>query len=576
MSRLGAPLSLISRLPTVMRTIAHLRPRQARAQLRHALFGLPSPKVAFGSSPILAIERPHTPFLAPPAHVKRLDEERIEMIGTAIEIDLPIDWESDAGGPLFAYHLHQHEALRLPEFSPRARAAILCDWIQNHPTGVGWNPHPISLRLLCWGKILLTPGFLELESEARDDLLRSMASQAQTLASGLEIRLQANHLLSNQIAVVFAGLLLDGSASPAWRNLASDLLAELDSQIRPDGGHEERSPMYHSLLLENLLDLLNLCRSDPARVPMGLEAGLCETLERMLSALESLTHPDGEIALFADSAFGIAAKPKALADYAARLGLSRSADALTSAANSTGTDASTGSRLLPQTGYLRLHNGSFDLIASVGGPSPRHQPGHAHCDALSFELSVAGHRLVTDTGLFEYRPGRRRDLARCTDSHATIGFDGTEQAEVWSAHRVGGRPSVELTAWNESGSAEATCCGWSRGAPLHRRFFSLEPSLATIVDVVEGSFGHARSILPIDPTWRVVLDSGHARATRESASGEASIVEIELAECFEWLLERRFYYPTFGSEVERFVLVGTATGPSLAPGPTTTRFRHVG
>ena len=33
---------------------------------------------------------------------------------------------------------------------------------------------------------------------------------------------------------------------------------ELDEQILADGGHFERSPMYHSMILEDCLDLLNV------------------------------------------------------------------------------------------------------------------------------------------------------------------------------------------------------------------------------------------------------------------------------------------------------------------------------
>jgi hypothetical protein len=265
----------------------------------------------------------------------------------------------------------------------------------------------------------------------------------------------------------------------------------------------------------------------------------------MLGALEIWTHLDGRIALFSDSAFDVAGEPRALREYAGRLGIS-------SAGNS-----HTG--FLPQTGYLRLRAGEFDLIASVAGPAPAHQPGHAHCDALAFELSVAGDRLVTDTGLFEYMPGPRRDRARATASHATIQIDGEEQAEIWAAHRIGGRPDVELTAWDAAGSAEATCRGWSRHAPLHRRLFSVDDRSVTITDWVEGAGHDLRICMPIDPSWQVELSAGRARATRISDDGASSNVEIELSDCFEWVLERQPYYPTFGCEVERFVLVGVGS-----------------
>lgn len=550
-------LGMIARLPTVLRTLAHLRPAQARAQILHGLFGLAAPRQAAGGTATLAIVHAQTPFLEPPGHVKSLGGTRIELLRAPFDLAERIDWKTKAQGPLFAYHLHQHEFLRLPEFTATERAKYLLDWIHNNPTGVGWDPHPISLRLICWGKLLITPGALDADGSLQGEMLRSMSDQLETLANGLEVRLQANHLLSNLISVVFGGLLLDGTSSAAWRDHADALLLELDAQIRPDGGHEERSPMYHSLLLENLLDLLNLCLAEPARAPAGLADGLRETASRMLCALELWTHLDGRIALFADSAFDVAAEPDRLRDYAARLGISSSANFL--------------SGVLPQTGYMRLRAGPFDLIASVAGPAPAHQPGHAHCDALAFELSIGGARLVTDTGLFEYLPGPRRDRARATASHSTIQVDGKEQAEIWAAHRIGGRPRVELTAWDESGSAEATCRGWSRHAPLHRRFFSVESEGVTIVDRVEGPGREVRVCLPIDPAWQVELSAGRARAMRESESGVPCIVEIELANVFEWALERLPYYPTFGCEIERFVLVGTGSRCDEA----ITRIRYV-
>jgi uncharacterized heparinase superfamily protein len=441
------------------------------------------------------------------------------------------------------------------------RAEHLTDWIRNHSEGIGWDPHPISLRLICWGKMLTTPGLYDMDNEAdaalRGELMQSMADQVETLAHGLEVRLQANHLLSNLISIVFGGLLLDAHSSKRWLEHSQRLIEELEMQIHPDGGHEERSPMYHALLLESLLDLLNLCLAAPSRAPLGLANGLRETASRMLHALDLFTHPDGQIALFADSAFDVAAEPSALWNYATRLGLD--------------SPAPSNSAVLPQTGYLRLRAGNFDMLASVAGPAPAHQPGHAHCDALAFELSVSGARFVTDTGLFEYQPGARRDRARATASHATVQIDGAEQAETWAAHRVGGRPRVELTAWDESGAAEASCRGWSKGAPLHRRFFSVETDAVTIVDRVEGRCREVRMCLPIDPAWQVELHDDRARATRTLDPDESGCVEVELSNDLEWTLERAPYYPRFGSEVERFILVGIG---SRCDG-VTTRIRRI-
>jgi uncharacterized heparinase superfamily protein len=527
-----------------------------RAQIHHALFGLPAPRNRAGRILSLATTPPHTPFLDPPAHVKSLDGARIELLSTPFDLGERVDWQAASQGPLFAYHLHQHEYLRLAECSPLEKRTRILDWIENHRAGIGWDPHPISLRLLCWGKLLLTPGALESDETLRAEMRRSMAEQADVLARGLEVRLQANHLLTNLIALVWTRMLLEEDERSAGEDHVGSLVREIADQIRPDGGHEERSPMYHSLLLENLLDLRNLGLVNPTRISDELMEVLLEAVSRMLAALDLYTLPDGRIALLADSAFDVAAEPALLRDYAARLGVD--------------VKTHSGAGCLPQTGYVRLCAGAFDLLASVAGPSPAHQPGHAHCDALAFELAVDGVRLVTDTGLYEYLPGLKRDRARATASHATLQIDGEEQAEIWAAHRVGGRPEVALMAWDESGSAEATCRGWSRKATLHRRLFTITSDGVAILDHVDGPSRTIRSCFPIDPLWQVERTASGARAIREDGSGARRVVDIELPGALDWSLERAPYYPSFGCEVERAVLVGV--GPRCVG--AVTRFRR--
>ncbi len=533
--------------PTLWRTARRLRPAQAVAQLRHALLGLPAPVRLREGVPAQAIAEPATAFLPPPAHVAAEPDGRLELLATPFRLGDPPDWGRTDHGPLFAYHLHQHDYLRVEALAPEQRTGWLLDWIERHTEGVGWDPHPISLRLPCWGKLLLASGRLTLDGEQRDRVLASMADQAETLSRGLEIRLQANHLLSNLVAVVFAGLLLESPASRRWRGLSSRLEREIESQIHPDGGHEERSPMYHALLLESLLDLLNLCRAAPDRAPEGLTGTLSAAAARMARALAFWTHPDHRIALFGDSGFDVAAEPAALFDYARRLGVDAPE------ADAGGGEAG----LLAQTGFVRLAAPDALLLVSSAGPSPPHQPGHAHCDALGFELSLAGRRVVTDSGNFEYRPGPRRDLARSTAAHATLEIDGEEQAELWSAHRVGGRPEVELLAWDGASAAELACRGWSRPNTRHRRRFHVEPGALEIEDHVEGPLDAVCSRLPFDPAWRLELDpDGRGAHGTLADAGDASRLRVELPDALDWSLERRPCFPSFGREVQRDVLVG--------------------
>ena len=41
---------------------------------------------------------------------------------------------------------------------------------------------------------------------------------------------------------------------------------------------------------------------------------------------------------------------------------------------------------------------------------PDYQPGHAHCDTLSYELAINGRRVVVDSGVFDYEAELRAGL----------------------------------------------------------------------------------------------------------------------------------------------------------------------
>jgi hypothetical protein len=552
---------------TVLRTVRHLRFPQAVAQLRHVLAPPPSgPGTSQGATPSLATHQASCPFLPPArhAHCSRTPEvTTLRLLNREVAFRDAVDWDFAQEGPLFAYQLHHFDHARCDALSPGDRVALILDWIEHHPAGVGWDPHPISHRVLAWGKLLLAPGALGLGQEelgpeelgpegpgqeAQETIRRSLAAQLDALSRGIEHRLQANHLFTNLLALVFGGCLFAGPRADGWLASGDAFRAELRDQFHPDGAHEERSPMYHAVLLEQVLDLLNLARTVPARAPAGLVEELTDTASRMCGALEVWTRPDGEIALFGDAAFGIAPRPSELADYASVLNVPVLGPEQPDR--------------LQWGGFARLRDGAFDAIVSLAGPSPDHQPGHSHCDALAFELSVGGERVVTDTGVFEYVPGRDRDLARATRSHATIEVAGEDQAELWAAHRVGGRPWVEVVDYAPGRSCEATCTGWS-GKAVHRRRFELEDNVLLVHDSVEaagsGTPFPARLTLPLAPglAARLVGEAGAEREMRVRLPGAGELkVDLPGGDSVRWHLERTDSFPEMGRRVARWCLVG--------------------
>lgn len=298
---------------------------------------------------------------------------------------------------------------------------------------VGWEPYPLSLRIVNWLKFLIrnTERAEALgEGETLRALLASMRIQMLALESRLETDLLANHLMKNIKALMFAGALLDAPESLRWWGKGEKLLRrELGEQILPDGGHFERSPMYHAILLEDLFDLQTLVKT--CGMAVGLAPLLTQCVTRMANFLRSILHPDGEIPHLNDSALGIARPASEL---------------LTLAGDSVHVSsiARPEVSVLHETGYAVIRDPSSGgyLIFDCGPLGPDHQPGHGHCDALSYELSLHGQRVVVDTGVSTYERCAERHYERSTAAHNTLRIDRQEQAEIWASFRVGRRPQV--------------------------------------------------------------------------------------------------------------------------------------
>ena len=148
-----------------------------------------------------------------------------------------------------------------------------------------------------------------------------------------------------------------------------------------------------------------------------------------LDWLNDVVFPDGAIPLFNDSAFGIAPSLAELNAYANRLfgyTCSRPSDT-TQIINK---DAS---------GLYGIRTPRDMIVMDCGDIGPAYQPGHTHCDFLSYELMLDGDRLVVDTGVYEYEPGEMRHYVRSTKAHNTIVVDDDEQSEIWGEFRVGRR-----------------------------------------------------------------------------------------------------------------------------------------
>ena len=148
------------------------------------------------------------------------------------------DWNDPRYSKFWFYNLHYFDDLSSIDSSDRVdlHSALLDRWIDENPPakGNGWEPYPISRRLVNWVKWLLVYG------KYSDGRLLSLGIQSKVLMQTLETHLLGNHLFANAKALVFAGLFFKGKAADSWLEKGLKILdLEIPEQILADGGNFE-------------------------------------------------------------------------------------------------------------------------------------------------------------------------------------------------------------------------------------------------------------------------------------------------------------------------------------------------
>ncbi|WP_439589611.1 heparinase II/III family protein [Hydrogenophaga sp.] len=446
-------------------------------------------------------------------------------------------WDGPGQEKLWRYNQHYFDDLNAMEAASRLdwHRELVTHWIEQNPPalGTGWEPYPTSLRIVNWIK-------WSLHNEVSDRVfLESLATQVRWLARRLETHLLGNHLFVNAKALVFAGAYFSGDEAASWRRVGFDVLRrEIPEQILQDGGQFERSPMYHALAFEDMLDLYNLRQCfDPEEAwpeSAGCDLGQ-QTLTHMWAWLHTMSHPNGELALFNDTAEDIAPAVKELDAYAQRLGL-----APTPVPRATHLKAS---------GYIRLQEGAATVLFDVAPVGPDYLPAHAHADTLSLELSLGLTRVIVNSGTSVYAEGPERSRQRSTAAHSTVVIDGQDSSEVWGSFRVARRAypqGVRLKLEREEQYASARHDGYSRlsGQCVHARSLTLQRNGLLIEDAIEGNFERAQSRFHFHPGVAVEIDADGQRGTCRLPDG--SVVTWHAEGNRKAQVEASTWHPAFG------------------------------
>jgi len=378
------------------------------------------------------------------ASAKALCQGRFELLATERILSDPIDWRLTAWPDtpqLWRFHLHYQDYLLDLALAGKQTAdsafvgrawSLIEQWIHGNPIddlhtlNDAWHPFCISRRIPNW--IILWNAAAPPE-ELSEPVGRSLAQQAEYLFRHLEWDLRGNHLLENLRGVLMAGVMFSGPRAESWLDRGEAILRnEISEQILPCGEHFERTPMYHALMLELLLDLrdsLACCRPE-------LSEFCGATARRMADFLEAILHPDSEIPLFGDSAFGEHMEPRRLIAEARAepLDVSPEHDADREVA---------GVGACVTGDYWTFRDDLGFLLFDAGPVGADHLPAHAHADLLNLEVSIHGQRMIVDSGVFSYADDAMRRYCRSTPAHNTLVVDGMNQCDVWSKFRMGYR-----------------------------------------------------------------------------------------------------------------------------------------
>lgn len=412
-----------------------------------------------------------------------------------------VGWDNNKISKLWRYNLHYFDYLlqdnKLNNVQIDKQIKLIEIWIDNNEfgTGTGWEPYPTSIRIINWIKWHSLCGGLS------DKAKLNLWNQTRFLAARPEYHLMGNHLFINAKALFFSSAYFQLNKKNKIYKIAKSILdKELDEQFLKDGAHFELSPMYHSLAMEDLLDLLSISNILPLTFP---KEKIKIKVFKGMEWLKTMIYNNEELSHFNDCANGIAPKYSELKNYANRLGLDLVIE---------------DNKFLhyhSDSGFIVFKDNGSHLIADVAKIGPSYLPGHAHADTLSFELAISGQRIIVNSGTSLYGISLERLRQRSTAAHSTIEIDAQNSSEVWSGFRVARRAmpfKIEITQsplQNNNLIFNASHDGYKRlkNKPIHKRSWFFNNNEWFIEDNITGENNEITSRYYLHPNLHINIVS---------------------------------------------------------------------
>ena len=528
-------------------------------------------------------------------HCDEIVEGRFDLLGLkGLDFGNPVDWNlepvsgkrsplvhwsrveeldaAESGDKKIVWELNRHQHFILlgqaywltnDERYARAFASQLSSWIeQNRPKlGINWiSSLEIAFRSISWiwglyffrHSTALTP---ELFWQA----LKVLYLNARHIETYLSTYFSPNtHLTGEALGLYYLGTIFpEFSDASRWRSTGRQILLEqLPLHVKDDGVYFEQSSYYHRYTTDFYLHFRLLAALNNDSLPELVD----DKLQKLLDHLMYITRPDGTMPLFGDddggrlmifdpaelkndcrSTLATAAVVFDRADYKFVAGGPAREILWLSSFDKFEAIKPVGPRqqsvAFREGGYYVMRDGwtaDANYLLFDCGPHGVFNCGHAHADALAFDLAAKGRTLLVDPGTFSYTgSSEARDWFRSSAAHNTLTLDGESS-------------SIPAGPFSWSSVAKIECTSW-----LSDEQFDFVSGRHDGYQRLATPATHSRSILFIKNDYWIVLDEVQSKGNHVADlrfhfdAGANPLIEATSKPAIE---ERRLGVTVFGGE----------------------------
>lgn len=450
----------------------------------------------------------------PLEHWSKLDYLDAEVAG-----DKKITWELNRHQ--YFMKLGQAYALTGDERYAGVFASHIESWMDANPPklGINWaSSLEVAFRSISW---LWALYFFKdsVPAETLKRALKFLYLNARHLESYLSTYFSPNtHLTGEALGLFYLGTLLpEFDEAKRWQDLGREILIEqIPVHVKPDGVYFEQSSYYHRYTTDFYIHFLILSRVNGITVPESVEDALVSLLDHLMY----ITRPDGTTPFFGDDDGGRLTMLDARAKNDFRPSLATGAalfnrgdykfvagDAAEELLWLLGVEGLRTydaidarapyelSKAFPDGGYFVMRDGWSDksnYLLFDCGPHGALNCGHAHADALSFELAVNGRTVLVDPGTYTYTGSSEfRDWFRSSQAHNTVTLDDVSSSIPDGAFTWKTVAECRLLDW-KSTDDEVYVAGEQAG--LFRSIKFEKGKSWTICDTLKSSTEHTADI----------------------------------------------------------------------------------